>query len=39
MTVFDVSREEFEYILGAEELKEIEKLFNEETSLSIASTI
>jgi len=39
MTVFDVSREEFEYILGAEELKEIEKLFNEETSLLIASTI
>jgi hypothetical protein len=39
LKVLDVCREEFEYILGAEGLKEIEKLFNEETSLSIASTI
>jgi hypothetical protein len=37
--VLDVCREEFEYILGTEGLKEIEELFDEETSLSIAGTI
>jgi hypothetical protein len=39
MTVLDVCREEFEYILGVEGLEEIEELFHQETSLSIASTI
>ncbi|MGD0037149.1 MAG: hypothetical protein ABSC53_07650 [Bacteroidota bacterium] len=39
MTVFDVCREEFEYILRVEGFKEIEELFNGKTSLSIASTI
>jgi hypothetical protein len=39
LTVLDVCREEFEYILGAEGLKEIEELFHEKTSVSIASTI
>ncbi len=33
LTVLDVCREEFEYILGAEGLKEIEVLFNKATSL------
>ncbi|MCX6121851.1 MAG: DUF3109 family protein [Ignavibacteriales bacterium] len=39
MTVLDVCREEFEYILGTEGLKEIEELFHEEPSLSLASTL
>lgn len=39
MTVLDVCREEFEYILGTEGMKEIEELFLEENSPSIASTI
>jgi len=39
LTVLDVCREEFEYILGAEGLKEIEELFEEKISLPIASTI
>ncbi len=39
LKVLDVCREEFEYILGTEGLKEIEELFDEETSLSIAGTI
>ena len=39
LTVLDVCREEFEYILGVEGLKEIEELFHEKTSVSIASII
>ena len=39
LSVLDVCREEFEYILGTEGLKEIEELFHEENSPSIASTI
>jgi hypothetical protein len=38
-TVLDVCREEFEYILGAEGLKEIEKLFNSGISFSNMSTL
>jgi hypothetical protein len=34
MTVLDVCREEFEYILGAEGLKEIEPLFTESSQVS-----
>jgi hypothetical protein len=39
LTVLDVCREEFEYILGAEGLSEIKKMFHEKTELSIARTI
>jgi hypothetical protein len=39
MTALDVCREEFEYILGAEGLMEIDGLFDKETARSIASTI
>ena len=39
LTVLDVCREEFEYILGTEGLKEIEELFLEENALSIARNI
>jgi hypothetical protein len=39
LTVLDVCREEFEYILGTEGLKEIEELFREANAQSIARTI
>jgi hypothetical protein len=39
LTVLDVCREEFEYILGTEGLKEIEVLFNNEISFPIAKTL
>jgi Fe-S-cluster containining protein len=39
LTVLDVCREEFEYILGADGLKEIEQLFHEETAPSTVSVI
>ena len=39
LKVLDVCREEFEYILGAEGLKEFEELFEEEPVVSISSTV
>jgi hypothetical protein len=33
LTVLDVCREEFEYILGSEGLKEIEELYQKEVTL------
>ena len=39
LTVLDVCREEFEYILGADGLREIEKLFHDHISLSPMSTL
>jgi hypothetical protein len=39
LTVLDVCREEFEYILGADGLKEIEKLFKSDISFSNMNTL
>jgi hypothetical protein len=39
LSVLDVCREEFEYVLGTEGLKEIEELFHAENALSIANTL
>jgi hypothetical protein len=39
LTVLDVCREEFEYILGTEGLKEIEALFNEKETLPLTRTL
>jgi Fe-S-cluster containining protein len=39
LTVLDVCREEFEYILGADGLKEIEKLFKSDIPLSNVNTL
>jgi len=39
VTVHDVCREEFEYILRVDGLKKTDKLFNNKISFSIASTI
>jgi len=38
LTVLDVCREEFEYILGTEGLKEITEIYNEKPSLPIVGT-
>jgi hypothetical protein len=39
LTVLDVCREEFEYILGTDGLKEIEELFSRDISFSVVSAI
>jgi hypothetical protein len=39
ITVLDVCREEFEYILGAEGLEEIEKVFKEEVASPVVSVV
>jgi hypothetical protein len=39
LSVLDVCREEFEFVLGTEGLNEIEKMFDEEITLPIVDTI
>jgi hypothetical protein len=39
LTVLDICREEFEYILGTEGLEEIEKIFKEEVASPVVSAV